>query len=162
MPYCMPMFPAAAFGISIGTVSGLTRFGPPRLADVLLLDDRLQAAHAGGEEDADAVAVVVVHHQPGLRAMASPAAATANCPKRSIRRAARASMWSVGSKPLTSPAMCVSRPSSTGSKRVMRPIPDSPALSRGQVSGHGVREGVDRTHPGDHHAPSFHVRSSDP
>ena len=56
---------------------------------------------------------------------ASPAAATASCEKRSIRLESLRAMWSVASKPFTSPAMVVSRFS--GLNAAMWSMPDTPA-----------------------------------
>ena len=62
--------------------------------------------------------------------MASVAAATANCTKRLMRRAIFISIVFVGSKSFTSAAICTSL--ADGSKCVMRPAPEVPAISADQ------------------------------
>ncbi len=133
MPCCRPMYPAAAFGISIGTLSGLIRCGPlpSRIASCSTIVVSPPTPVAKSTPMRSRLPSLIVSPDS---AMASFAAPTASWQKRSMRRAVRASMWLAGSNPFTSPATCVLSPSSTGSKWVMRAMPDSPATSRGHVA----------------------------
>ena len=92
---------AGAFGISIGTASGETRRGPFSLSDVVVVEQRGDAADAGGHRDPDA-GRRRGRRTPGRRrgrsrAQASMAATIANCEERSRRRALTRSSTSVGS-----------------------------------------------------------------
>ena len=65
-----------------------------------------------------------------LPSSASCAATNANCMNGSIVRASVLGMWSTGSKPLSSAAICTG--SADASNRVMRPMPQRPAVSASQ------------------------------
>ncbi len=78
-------------------------------------------------------------------ASACAAATTANCVKRSIRRASRRLSSASGSKPLTSAAMRVLY--SLASKRVIGPTPERPSRSDCQVLSMSFPSGVTQPTP---------------
>jgi hypothetical protein len=78
-------------------------------------------------------------------ARASRPAATASWLTRSIRRAARDSMWSAGAKPFTSQAM--RHACRVASKCVIGPAPDRPSRAARQVSSVSRPSGLTRPMP---------------
>ena len=65
-------FAAGAFGISIGTASGETRRGPFSLQHVVVVEQRRDAADAGGHRDAEPLGVEVAGLLGGRQAGVGP------------------------------------------------------------------------------------------
>jgi len=133
-----PTRTAALYWPTRGTVSGSTRLGPrasmtsscsPMAKSMPLL--------ATSTPMASRLASSIVRL---AEATASLAATTAMWVWRPERRAVRRSMRSSATKPFTSAATCTSNAS--GSKWLMRPVPETPASSAFQLDGASRARGV--------------------
>ena len=62
----MLTYAAALFGISPGTVNGLTRRGPRCPHDLVLLQQDVHAADTGADVDPDAPRIVLCHVEAGV------------------------------------------------------------------------------------------------
>src|SRR6266567_1810125 len=123
-PNSMATCPAAALGMSWGTMNGLTR-SAPRSRNVLCCLRRLSRPPIP-VENSTPVRVGSTEGSPASL-HASFAAATAKCETRSLRRTSFASRNSAGSKSRTSPAILTG--SSDVSNRSMGRTPPRPATS---------------------------------
>ena len=129
-PYLRLTLAAGALGMSIGTASGETRRGALLEEDVVVVEQRGDAADAGGERDAEPLGLER-RSPPGRRRPTPASAATmANWLERSRRRALTRSRTSDGST-ATRPAILTGSWSTQSSVR--RRTPDVPASIACQV-----------------------------
>jgi len=103
-PNCIETWAEPAFAMSIGTRNGDSRLGPRFSMSRTCSTSVSSPPTAGRDRDADALGLFRHVHLAMVRAC--DAAATANCANRSVRRASFRSMYFVGSKSFTSPAIC--------------------------------------------------------
>ena len=159
MPCCKPMFPAAALGISIGTLSGLTRLGPRvwRTSSCLTI---VSSPPTPVAKRTPMRSRLWSSTTSPAAAMASPAAATAELPE-AIHPAGGAGVHAVGRVEALDLARDVRLQPQLDRVEASDAVdPGLPRLEAGPGLPHGVGEGVDRADPGDHHAPLVHARSS--